>query len=171
MPWQNAIPVVSKDRAGILTPNGDFHVVDGNTEAIERSTTGLSTFTADVMPDGMLVVQGAIMTRTTIVSTNGGKTWTDLNTNRFVHAVTFADSRTTYAIGPVDPGLFAGAYALMVSRDGAKTWKKSGKVPGGLPVSVRTLFFDRSEKALYAFLQNGQILRSVDEGKSWTRSL
>lgn len=171
VPWQNAIALASGNRAGIMMPNGEYLVVDGSSETIERRSTGVSTFGAQVMPDGMLVVQGGTMTRTTMVSTDGGKTWTDLNTSRFVVAITFANPKTAYAIGPVDPGIFAGTYALMVSRDGAKTWKKAGEVPGGKPGDTRNLFVDRTDGSLLAFMQNGQVMRSTDEGKTWTRNL
>lgn len=117
VPWQNAIALASGNRAGILMPNGEYLVVDGGSETIERRSTGVSTFGAQVLPDGMLVVQGGTMTRSTFVSTDGGKNWTDLNTSRFVLAITFANPKTAYAIGPVDPGIFAGTYALMVSHD------------------------------------------------------
>lgn len=169
--WQNAIALASGNRAGILMPNGEFLVVDGSSETIERRSTGVSTFGAQVMPDGMLVVRGGTMTRTTLVSTDGGKTWTDLNTNRFVQAITFANPTTAYAVAPVDPGLFAGTYALMVSRNGAKTWTRVGEIPGDKPGDARSLLVDRTDGSLLAFLQNGQVLRSTDEGKTWTRNL
>lgn len=171
VPWQNAIALAGGNRAGIMMPNGDFHVVDGNSETIQRHTTGLSTLGAQVLPDGMLLVRGTIMTASTLASTDGGKTWTDLKTSRFVTAITFADRQTAYAVGPVDPGVFSGPMALMVSRDGARTWTKSGEVPGGLPHNTRSLVYDRTDRALLAFLQNGQVLRSTDEGKNWSRSL
>jgi hypothetical protein len=171
VPWQNAIALAGGNRAGIMMPNGEFHVVDGNSETIEHHSTGLSTLGAEMLPDGMLVVRGAIVTATTLASKDGGKTWADLKTSRFVQAITFADADTAYAVGPVDPGLFAGTYALMVSRDGAKTWTKSGEVPGGLPGAASRLFYDRSDGSLLAFMQDGHVLRSADEGKTWTRSL
>ena len=172
VPWQNAIALASGNRVGIMMPNGEFLVVDGDSETIERRSTGVSTFGAQVMPDGMLVVQGGTLTRSTLISTDGGKTWIDLNTSRFVQAITFASRTTAYAVAPVDPGLFAGTYALMVTRDGAKTWVKSGELPtGALPNQVRHLFVDRTDGSLLAFLQNGQVQRSTDEGKTWTREL
>jgi photosystem II stability/assembly factor-like uncharacterized protein len=171
VPWQNAIALASGNLVGVMMPNGNFPVVDGITEKIERRSTGVSTFGAQAMPDGMLLVMGGTMTRSAMVSVDGGKTWTDLNTSRFIGVITFVDPRTAYAIAPVDPGLFAGAYALMVTRDGAKTWKKTGEVPGGTPGLAQSLFYDRSDGSLLAFMQNGTVLRSGDEGKTWTRSL
>jgi hypothetical protein len=57
----------------------------------------------------------------------------------------------------------------MVSRDGAKTWKKSGEVPGGNPVLVRSLRMDRHDGALLAVLAQGRVMRSTDEGATWSR--
>ena len=170
VPWQTPIVLASGKHTGILMANGVFQVVDGESEAIARRSTGVSTFGAQVMPDGMLVVRGGTMTAGILVSADGGKTWTDLNVSRFVQAITFADARTAYAIGPVDPGLFAGKVALMVSRDGARTWTQAGEVPGGLPNDARALAYDRAGNALLAFMRNGQVLHSTDEGKTWTRS-
>lgn len=170
VPWQTPIALTSGSGVGILMPNGVFQVVDGDRETIDRRSTGVSTFGAQVMPDGLLVVRGGTMTASTLVSADGGKTWTDLNVSRFVQAITFADPRTAYAIAPVDAGLFPGKFALMVSRDGAKTWTQAGEVPGGLPNAARGLFYNRTDSSLLAFMQNGQVLRSTDEGKTWTRS-
>lgn len=171
VPWQTPIALASGNRAGIMMPNGVFQVVDGDSETIERRSTGVSTFGAQAMPDGRLVVRGGTMTAGTLVSADGGKTWTDLGTSRFVQAIAFADARTAYAIAPVDPGLFAGKFALMASHDGARTWSRSGEVPGGVPGAARTLFYDRSDRSLLAFMRNGQVLRSTDEGKTWDRAL
>jgi photosystem II stability/assembly factor-like uncharacterized protein len=169
--WQSALTLTSGNRAGVLMPNGEYLVVDGDTEAIERRSTGVSVFGAQAMSDGMLVVQGGTLARSTLVSPDGGRTWTDLNTSRFISAITFANPKTAYAIGAVDPGIFAGTYALMVSRDGAKTWTKAGEVPGGRPGDTRSLLVDPSDGALLAFMHNGRVMRSTDEGKSWVREL
>lgn len=174
--WQNAITLVGNNRAGVLMPNGEFLVVDGNTETLERRSTGVSTFNAQVLPDGMMVMQGGIMTRTTLISTDGGKVWTDLDTSRFIVNITFANRNTAYAIAPAEPPtLFSPArvWVLTVSRDGAKTWTKSGGLPNGatLPDQVRQLFVDPADGALLAFMKNGQVYRSTDEGATWSRNL
>lgn len=171
VPWQNAIVLAGGNRAGVLMPNGEFLVVDGNTETLERRSTGVSVFGAQMLADGTLLVRGGIMTSGTLLSTDGGRRWTDLNTSRFVQAITAADATVFYAVGPVDPGIFAGTYALMVSRDGAKTWRKSGEVPGGDPSQVRSLLVDRSDGSLLAFLADGRVLRTTDEGQTWARGL
>lgn len=171
MPWQNAIVLAGSNRAGVMMPNGEFLVVDGSTEALERRPTGVTTSAGQVLPDGTLLALGGNLTRTTFISTDGGRQWRDLNTSRFVSAITAVDAQTFYAVAPVDPGLFAGTYALMVSRDGAKTWRKSGEVPGGDAAAVRSLLVDRHDGALLAFLANGRVLRSTDGGASWSRGL
>jgi photosystem II stability/assembly factor-like uncharacterized protein len=171
VPWRNATALASGSVVGVLMPNGNFVAMDGASEKLERSSTGVSIFDANVMPDGTLVVIGGTMTASTLVSTSGGKTWTDLNTSRFIRVITFADARTAYAIAPVDPGVFSGEMALMVSRDGAKTWTKTGEVPGGRPELAHSLFHDATDGSLLAFMRNGQVLRSTDQGMTWSRSL
>jgi len=171
MPWQNAIVLAGGNRAGVMMPNGEFLVVDGNTETLQRGPTGVTTFDAQMLPDGTLLAQGGNLTRTTLLSSDGGRRWADLQTGRFVQSITKGEGNTFFAVAPVDPGIFAGAYALMVSRDGAKTWARSGEVPGGNAAAVRSLRVDPSDGALLAFLTNGRVLRSTDEGKTWNRGL
>ena len=165
--WEPVV-LAGSHRAGILMANGEYVVVDGNSETIERHSVGVSIFGAQVLPDGMLVVQGGILTRSTLVSSDGGKTWTDLDTSRFMMAITFANPSTAYAIAP--PGN-SGGFALMVSRDGAKTWQKAGEVPTSGSTATRALLIDPSNGALLALMQNGQVMRSTDEGKTWARDL
>ncbi len=169
MPWQNAIVLAGRDRAGVFMPNGEFLVVDGSTGALERRSIGVTTSGAQLLADGTLLAQGGNLTRTTYISTDGGRQWRDLDTSRFVTAITATDAKTFFAVAPVDPGIFAGTYALMVSRDGAKTWKKSGEVPGGNAALVRSLMVDRQDGALLAVLSQGRVMRSTDEGVTWTR--
>jgi photosystem II stability/assembly factor-like uncharacterized protein len=167
--WQEAIVLAGRDRAGVFMPNGELLVVDGSTGALERRSIGVSTSGAQILADGSLLAQGGNLSRTTYLSTDGGRQWRDLDTSRFVSAITAANAQTFYAVAPVDPGLFAGTYALMVSRDGAKTWKKSGEVPGGNPGLVRLLRVDRHDGALLAVLAQGRVMRSTDEGATWSR--
>jgi photosystem II stability/assembly factor-like uncharacterized protein len=171
MPWQNAIVLAGRDRAGVFMPNGELLLVDGNTQALERRSIGVSTSGVQILADGTLLALGGNIARTTFISTDGGRQWRDLDTSRFVSAITAADAKTFYAVAPIDPGFFAGTYALMVSRDGAKTWKKSGEVPGGDPAQVRSLLVDRHDGALLAVLSQGRVMRSTDEGATWTRGL
>ena len=170
LPWQNAIVLAGRDRAGVFMPNGELLVVDGRTGTLERRSIGVSTSGAQILADGSLLAQGGNLTRTTYLSTDGGRQWRDLDTSRFVTAITAANPQTLFAVAPVDPGIFAGTYALMVSRDGGKTWKKSGEVPGGNPAQVRSLLVDRHDGALLAVLSQGRLMRSTDEGATWTRS-
>ncbi len=171
LPWQNAIVLAGSDRAGVFMPNGEFLVIDGRTETLERRSIGVSTSGAQMLADGTLLAQGGNIVRTTFMSTDGGRQWRDLDTSRFITAITAADTQTFFAVAPVDPGFFAGTYALMVSRDGAKTWKKSGEVPGGNPALVRSLRVDRHDGALLAVLSSGRVMRSTDEGATWARGL
>lgn len=170
LPWQDAIVLAGRDRAGVFMPNGEFLVVDGNTGALERRSIGVSTYSAQVLADGTLLAQGGNFVRTTFISTDGGRQWRDLETSRFVAVITAVNAQTFYAVAPIDPGFFSGEYALMVSRDGARTWKKSGVVPGGNPALVRSLLVDRHDGALLAVLSQGRVMRSADEGATWTRS-
>jgi photosystem II stability/assembly factor-like uncharacterized protein len=116
-------------------------------------------------------VQGGSLTRSTLISSDGGKTWRDMNTSRFVLAITFANATTAYAVAPIAPGILPGAYGLMVSRDGAKTWKQAGVLPGQEASNDTRLRVDPSDGTLLAFMIDGRILRSADEGKTWTRAL
>jgi photosystem II stability/assembly factor-like uncharacterized protein len=167
--WQEAIVLAGRDRAGVFMPNGELLVVDGSTGALERRSIGVSTSGAQILADGSLLAQGGNLSRSTYLSTDGGRQWRDLDTSRFVSAITAANAQTFYAVAPIDPGIFAGTYALMVSRDGAKTWKKSGEVPGGNPGLVRLLRVDRHDGALLAVLAQGRVMRSTDEGATWSR--
>lgn len=169
IPWRLPVPVATGNRVGVMMPNGAFHVVDGDAGRIERVSTGMSMLSVAAMSDGMLVMQGTTLTRTTLISTDGGRTWTDLDTNRFIQTIVFADRHTAYAIGPIKPGLFSGDYALMASTDGAKTWTQSGALPGGKVIDTRELCWDRQGGALLAFMRDGSIMRSVDRGQNWTR--
>ena len=169
LPFQSPFVLASRDRVGVFMPNGELLLVDGNSGALERRSIGTSLWGAQVVADGALLAQGGYMSRTTFISTDGGRQWRDLGVSRFVTAITAANDQTFYAIAPVDPGVFAGAYALMVSRDGAKTWKKSSDVPGGNPGEVRSLLVDRHDGALLAVLTQGRVMRSTDDGVTWTR--
>jgi photosystem II stability/assembly factor-like uncharacterized protein len=169
MPWQNAMVLAGRDRAGVFMPNGELFLVDGLTGVLERRSTGVTTSAAQILADGTLLAQGGNLTRSTYVSSDGGRQWRDLDTSRFITAITATNAQTYYAVAPVDPGIFAGTYALMVSRDGARTWKKSGEVPGGNAAAVRSLMVDRNDGALLAVLTQGRVMRSTDEGATWAR--
>lgn len=173
VPWQLPVPVTVGHKVGLAMPNGAWVFVDTETGAVERGSTGSSLVGAAALPDGTLVAQSVVMVRTSHLSTDLGKTWKDLGTSRFVAAMAFVDRQTVYAVAPIAPGVFPGDYGLMVSRDGAKTWKQSGVVPGGGTVGayVRELVIDRADGSLVALLQNGMVLRSSDEGKTWVREL
>jgi photosystem II stability/assembly factor-like uncharacterized protein len=171
-PLQTAKIFANGEYSGVLMPNGEAQMFVAQSESIERRSTGVSVFDAHVTPNGLLVVQGGTLTQSTLISSDGGKTWRDMNTSRFVSAITFENATTAYAIAPIAPGIFPGAYGLMVSRDGAKTWKQAGVLPGQeASTETASLRVDPSDGSLLAFMRNGRLLRSADEGKTWTRAL
>lgn len=171
VPWQLPVPLKHGARVGVAMPNGVLRFVDTETGTVERASTGLSLVGAAALPDGALIAQSVVMVRTTLMSTDFGKNWTDLNTSRFVAAIAFVDRKTAYAVAPIAPGVFPGEFGLMASRDGARTWTKTGTVPGGNVAAVRDLLIDRADGALVALLHSGAVLRSKDEGKTWDRDL
>ena len=166
--WQPAIPFVSGKRIGVAMPNGSVRLVDVDTGELSGGSTGQSLLGIQALADGTLVAQSVAVARTTHMSTDGGKTWTDLNTSRFTQAITFRDREVAHAIAPIAPGVLPGPFGLMTSRDGGRSWSQTGVVPGGSP--VRELRIDPSDGALVAVLQEG-MLRSTDEGKSWAKDL
>lgn len=165
VPGQKAVPLVMGHELGLMMPTGEMQVVDSNTGNVDRRSTGLSLFNARAYPDGLLVMQGAIMLRKTLVSTDSGKTWVDLEIHRGISHVAFADRKKAYALGPL-----AGEWVLMLSLDGGRTWAKAGGTPTGANLGeVRELVVDRADGSLLAFMQGGRVLRSSDQGKTWGR--
>jgi photosystem II stability/assembly factor-like uncharacterized protein len=171
--WQLPVPLTVGNKVGLAMPNGELRLVDGETGELTRGGTGQSLVGASALADGTLIAQSVVLVRTTLMSTDAGKTWKDLGTSRFVTAIVFKDRQTAYAVAPIAPGVFPGDYGLMVSRDGGRTWTQGGGLPGGdkTPINVRELTLDRSDGALVVLLHNGMLLRSADEGKTWTREL
>ncbi len=168
--WQAPIPFVSGQRIGVAMPNGSVRLVDVTTGELSGGATGQSLVGIQPLADGTLVAQSIAVVRTTHMSTDGGKTWTDLNTSRFITAIAFRDRQVAHAVAPISPGMFPGEFALMTTRDGGRTWRQTGSVPGGTPASVRQLRIDPSDGALVAVLQEG-MMRSTDEGKTWAQDL
>jgi len=149
-----------------MMPNGDLHLTDG--KSITRASNGQSTIDVNTLPDGTLVSQTVVMTKTTMLSKDMGKSWVDLNTSRFVLTIAFKDTQTAYAVSPIAPGVFPGPMGLMTTRDGAKSWTHTGSSPGLTGTyAVREMMVDRADGSLLAFLPDNAIVRSVDEGKSW----
>ncbi|HEY0819390.1 MAG TPA: sialidase family protein [Rhizobacter sp.] len=171
--WQLPIPLTVGRRIGLAMPNGSIRLVDTETGAVTQASTGQSLVGVQALPDGTLIAQSVVMVKTTLVSTDDGKTWTDLNTSRFVAAIAFRDRQTAFAVAPIAPGVFPGEFGLMTSIDGGRTWKHSGSVPGGAGslATLRELRIDRTDGSLLALLQSGTVMRSTDEGKSWSREL
>jgi photosystem II stability/assembly factor-like uncharacterized protein len=171
--WQLPLPLTVGSRIGLAMPNGAIRLVDTETGAITQASTGQSLVGVQALPDGTLIAQSVVMVKTTLVSADDGKTWTDLNTSRFVVAIAFKDRQTAYAVAPIAPGVFPGEFGLMASVDGGRTWKHSGSVPGGAAslANLRDLRIDRTDGSLLALMQGGTVMRSTDEGKSWSRDL
>jgi photosystem II stability/assembly factor-like uncharacterized protein len=160
--------VASGSRVGVMMPNGTYHLIDADKGSVEKFSGALSVRDLWVSPGGLLVQQGpAGLTVKTVISDNFGRSWVDVNLGRFTGSVVFKDKNTAYAVAPVDPGVTAGSYALMASRDGGKTWAPSGVVPGGVPGAVGELMIDRTDGSLLAVLKNTTVMRSKDEGANW----
>ena len=166
VPWQRSMSFGQPERAGVMMPNGDLHATDGRT--VSRSSNGRSTLDVNALPDGTLVSQTVVMTKTTLLSPDWGQTWTDLDTSRFVVTIAFKDRQTAYAVGPIASSLMPGKLGLMTTRDGGKSWSQTGSSPGMTnPYAVRQMIVDRADGSLVAFLPDNLIVRSTDEGKSW----
>ncbi|MEZ2298080.1 WD40/YVTN/BNR-like repeat-containing protein [Variovorax sp. RCC_210] len=166
VPWKRTMVVSLPNAAGVMMPNGDLHMSDG--KSITRVSNGQSTIDVSALPDGTLVSQTMLITKTTLLSTDAGKTWSDLNTSRFVLAIAFKDTKTAYAVSAIAPNVMPGPLGLMTTRDGGKSWSHTGVSPGLTgPYAVRQMMVDRSDGSLLAFLPDNAIVRSSDEGKSW----
>jgi photosystem II stability/assembly factor-like uncharacterized protein len=165
--FSDAQVVASGIQVGVMMPNGTYHLIDTEKGSVEKFPGALSVLELWVSPGGRLVQRGTALTTKTLVSDNFGRSWVDVNLSRFTGSVVYKDKNTGYAIGPVDPGVTAGSYALLASKDGGKTWAPSGVVPGGVPGEVSELMMDRSDGSLLAVLKNVSVMRSKDEGASW----
>lgn len=166
VPWKRTMVVSLPDAAGVMMPNGDLHMSDG--KSLTRVSNGQSTIDVSALPDGTLVAQTVLMTKTTLLSRDAGKTWSDLNTSRFVVAIAFKDTQTAYAVSAIAPNVMPGPLGLMTTHDGGKSWRHTGVSPGLTgPYAVRQMMVDRSDGSLLAFLPDNAIVRSSDEGKSW----
>jgi photosystem II stability/assembly factor-like uncharacterized protein len=166
--FTDARVVASGVQIGVMMPNGTYYLIDSEKGSVEKFSGALSVLELWVSPGGRLVQQGiGTLTAKTIVSDNFGRSWTDVNLSRFTTGVVFKDKDTSYAVGPVDPGVTAGSFALMTSRDGGKTWVPTGVVPGGVAGAVGELMIDRIDGSLLAVLKNATVMRSKDEGANW----
>jgi hypothetical protein len=166
--WASPRMVASGNRIGIMMPNGTYHLIDGQSGTVEKFPGALSVLSLSAMPDGRLVQRGTALTSKTITSEDFGRTWSDVNIGRFAGSVVFKDRNTLYAVAPLDPGVTAGAFGFMVSRDGGQNWTQSGVTPGGMPQAVQELMIDRVDGSVLAVLSNTSVLRSRDEGKTWS---
>lgn len=94
-------------------------------------------------------------------SKNGGKTWNQISKNGAghvgFHMLKFSKARPETVYGVTS--------GLLVSRDGGKNWRPSGKVPEKL-ITLSTSAKD--VKTLYAGTQQGLFI-TKDAGQSWNR--
>jgi photosystem II stability/assembly factor-like uncharacterized protein len=164
--WKLPMSVALPNGAGIMLPNGDFHVSDGKT--VRRLATGQSTISVTAEPDGSLYARVTTVSSSTLMSRDGGVTWSDVGLSRFGRTFAFKDASTGYAVSAISPGVFPGPYGLMTTHDGGKTWAHTGSPPGlTSPLAVNSMVVDRSDGALLAFLPDNAIVRSADEGRTW----
>ena len=167
--WLGGRPAVTvwQDTLVAAMPNGKVHIVGETSTRV--MDIGAVTVDIAALADGTLVSRSAasIASMTTMTSRDGGKTWTDLGTSGF-KAIALKDAQTGYAVARVESGAMAGKYALMTSRDGGRSWTPTGEDPGPSDRDgVRRMAVDRSNGALLAFLKEGTVVQSRDEGKSW----
>lgn len=166
VPWSRSKVLVLKDALAVSMPEGTLYVIDE--KSIAKVGSNSSTADMSAVPDGTLVASVIPFVRSTMVSKDRGKTWVDLNTSRFMLAVTFKDAQTAYAVSPIEPGVMPGKFGLMTSRDGGLHWTHTGEHPGlSSPYDVQQLVVDRSNGALIAFLNDDAVVQSTDEGKTW----
>ena len=164
--WSRSKVLVLKDALAVSMPEGTLYVIDE--KSVAKVGSNSSTADMSAAPDGTLVASVMPFTRSTLVSKDRGKTWVDLNTSRFMHAIVFKDAQTAYAVSPIEPGVSAGKFGLMTSRDGGLHWTHTGDHPGlSSPWDVQELVVDRSNGALIAFLKDDAVVQSTDEGKTW----
>jgi photosystem II stability/assembly factor-like uncharacterized protein len=148
-----------------------------------RSTNGGVTRTAVEGPEGVTKIAFALAGRRTMVyagagnglwwSTDDGQTWTDASppfpAPPHVEAV---------AVDPVDPqvlyiGLQSDKSVLFKSLNGGATWRLSqnglpAAVDGTLP-AVSELAVDRKNRSIVYAVAGGQLFRSVNGGRDWSR--
>ncbi|WP_047217648.1 WD40/YVTN/BNR-like repeat-containing protein [Delftia lacustris] len=164
--WKRSMAIALPDRAGIVLPNGEMHLYDG--QSLHRRATGQSTLAIQGQPNGSIVARVATVATSTLISRDGGTTWSDTGLGRFALTQAFKDATTGYALTAINPGLFPGPYGLMTTRDGGKTWVHTGESPGlAGKLAVLEMAVDRRDGSLRAFLPDNAIVRSTDEGATW----
>ena len=148
-----------------------------------RSTNGGVTRTAVEGPEGVAKIAFAPTGRRTVVyagagnglwrSTDDGQTWTDdsppFPSPPHVEAV---------AVDPVDPqilyiGLRQDRSVLLKSLNGGATWRLSQRglpaaADGTLP-TISELAVDRKNRSIVYAVAGGQLFRSVNGGRDWSR--
>jgi len=95
-------------------------------------------------------------------STDQGKSWTatELNEDKQITHIQFLDDKN---------GIALGEFGLTVTtEDGGATWKKGPKIPGDF-YPYAALFSSRNEGWVSGIA--GQILHTMDGGKTWTKQV
>jgi len=170
-PDRIAIAARSGNLVCVMMPTGEMQVIDGDTGLIERRSTGQVVMAFKAAQDGMLMTRGAQLPYSTLLSTDAGKTWVDLDYSRSVKAIAFVDRKKMYAVAPVSPGLISFKYGLMRSLDGGARWERTGDYPGNDVTDIHDMEVDLADSSLLAIMRDGSMLRSRDEGKTWDRDL
>ena len=134
---------------------------------MERSTDGGASFTADAVPtaapamDAVSCPPGpmcvAVGSTSAMVSTDGGATWTLVNTPAAA-ALTGVSCENASDCAAVGAG--AGQSTWIYSTDGGETWRPSPG-PGGFGTGITCL-------ATSCLAVGGSIYRSTDGGANWT---
>ena len=166
--WLPAMCFAWRDGVGVMMPNGDFYEADGERGTATLVNTGPTTSEAYVMPNGTLFKTAGNLGSSRYTSSDQGKTWSEVKFPRFSFRAATNDANTIYTIAAIDPGFYPGPYGLKTSRDGGKTWVHTGTFPGDDPVETLQLAVDRVDSSLLAFMTRGRIMRSSDEGKTWS---
>lgn len=101
-----------------------------------------------------------------LVTVDGGETWTlqrtDTATDRPLFAIHFSDA---------EHGVAAGLWSLLLTtQDGGKTWNevKLQAPPEGGKADRNLLGMFAAGKSLYIAAERGMVLRSDDQGATWT---
>ncbi len=110
--------------------------------------------------NGLIAGVGGVVLR----STDGGRTWRYVKTDR-KQALFAVDSVNGRSIAVGEKGL------VRVSLDGGETWRRPERGFPTVFTFMRDIDFSPDHAAGYIVGQRGKILRSTDEGASWSRVL
>lgn len=157
------------DRLGVMSVDGRIVFVDAQILRVERVEGAPTVWGASATAGGLLVKEGMRFARTHSVSEDGGKSWQELKLGPYVDTVAAKDRKTLYAANPRRLGglLFSADAALQVSRDGGLTWTATAWPPG--MSAIRHLLVDQVDGSVLAWADDGRLVRSKDEGATWSQ--